>query len=78
MILHVTELRNQIFRVFKMIDSGEDVTIIKKDSNKRYKIIPLEETSKPDIEAVAKRMGSIGIKTQTSKEMKKIFEKRYE
>ncbi len=78
MILHVTELRNQIFRVFKMIDSGEEVTIIKKDSNKRYKIIPLEETSKPDMETVAKKMGSIGIKTTNSKQMKKIFEKRYE
>ncbi|MBI2315183.1 hypothetical protein HYU93_03980 [Candidatus Daviesbacteria bacterium] len=78
MILHVTELRNQIFKVFKMIDGGEEVTIIKKDSNKRYKIIPLEEGSKPDIETVAKRMGSIGIKTQSPGQMKKIFEKRYE
>lgn len=78
MILHVTELRNQIFRVFKMIDAGEDITIIKKDSNKKYRIVAVKEAVKPDIVEIAKEMGAIGIKTMTPREMKKILENRYE
>lgn len=78
MILHVTELRNQIFKVFKMVDDGEDVTIIKKDSNRRYKIIPVKEKAKRDIVKIAEEMGEIGLKSMSVKEMKKIFESRYE
>lgn len=78
MLLHVTELRNQIFRVFKMIDAGEDITIIKKDSNKKYKIVAVKATPKPDMEEIAERMGNIGFKTLPPKRMKEIFENRYE
>lgn len=78
MILHVTELRNQIFRVFKMVDAGEEVTIIKKDSNKKYRIIPVKIDDNTDTERVAKEMAFIGIKTLSPKEMKKVFESRYE
>lgn len=78
MILHVTELRNQLFRVFKMVDAGEEVTIIKKDSNKRYKIIPVKELPQKDVVKIAKEMGEIGLKTMSPKQMKKIFETRYE
>lgn len=78
MIFHVTELRNQIFRVFKMVDAGEDVTIIKKDTNKRYKIIPVKEATGANKELVAKQMGAIGFKSMSAEELKKIIEKRYE
>lgn len=78
MILHMTELRNQIFKVFKMVDDGEDVTIIKKDTNRRYKIIPVKEKTKRDIVKIAEEMGKIGLKSMSVKEMKKIFESRYE
>ena len=78
MILHVTELRKQIFRVFKMVDAGEDVTIIKKDTNKRYKIVPVKEPPKKDIVKIAKEMGKIGFKAPSMRRMKKIFESRYD
>ena len=77
MILQVTELRDQLFRVFKMVDAGEDITIVKKDSGKKYKIISVKERV-TDIEKVAKEMASIGVKCQSLLEMKKIFETRYE
>lgn len=78
MILHVTELRHQIFRIFKMVDAGEDVTIIKKDSNKKYKIVAVEEDSKPDTIEIAKQMGEIGLKTMSPQEIKKIIETKYD
>lgn len=77
MILHVTELRNQIFKVLKMVDAGENVTIIKKDTNKRYRIVPVKE-SKKDIVKIAEEMGKIGFKAPSLKKMKRIFESRYE
>lgn len=78
MILHVTELRNQIFRVFKMVDAGEDITIIKRDTNKKYKIVPVKESTKKDRSKIVEEMGKIGIKTMSIGKMKKIFETRYE
>jgi len=76
MILQATDLRKQLFKVFKMIDNGEDITIIKRDSGKKYKIIPVKEDHK-DMAKIAKEMGEIGFKSPSIKEMKKIFESRY-
>lgn len=78
MNMHVTDLRNQIFKVLRMVDEGVEVTIIKKDSNKSYKIIPVKGPPKKDIMKIAKQMGDIGIKSMSPQEMKKIFETRYE
>lgn len=61
-----------------MVDEGQDITIIKKDSNKKYRIVPVKEPAKKDIMKIAKEMGDIGIKTMNPREMKKIFETRYE
>lgn len=78
MILHITELRNQIFRIFKMVDAGEDVTIVKKDSNKFYKIVPVREDAAVNKETIAKQMGNIGFSGLPPKEIKRILETRYE
>lgn len=78
MNMHVTNFRNQIFKVLQSIDEGADVTIIKKDTNKRYKIVPVKGSPKKDIVKIAKEMGNIGFKAPSMKEMKRIFESRYE
>ncbi len=61
-----------------MVDAGEDITIIKKDTNKKYKIVPVKEAPKKDIVKLAKEMGEIGLKAPSLKKMKQIFESRYE
>lgn len=78
MNLHVTDFRKQIFKVLKKVDEGEEVTIIKKDSNKKYKIVPVKEPPKKDILKIAREMGEIGFKAPSMKKMKRIFESRYE
>lgn len=80
MILHVTELRNQIFKVFRLVDSGEEVTIIKKDSNRKYKIVPVTDASQPDIVKLAKEMGKIklGLGSLTPKQIKQTLETKYD
>ncbi len=78
MNMHVTDVRNQIFKVLKMVDEGADITIIKKDSNKKYRIVPVKDSPKKDIMKIAKEMGEIGFKAPSMKEMKRIFESRYE
>lgn len=54
------------------------MTIIKKDTNKRYKIVAVKEKAKRDIVKIAEEMGKIGLKSMSVKEMKKILETRYE
>ncbi len=80
MILHATELRAKLFHVFKLVDQGEEVTIVKKDSNKKYRIIPLDEGSKPDIAKVAQEMGEIklGLGSLSPRQLKKILETKYD
>ena len=80
MIIHVTELRNQIFRVFKMVDAGQQVTIIKKDSNKKYRIVPIKEPPKKDIVKIAQEMGKIGLGlgSYSPSGIKQIIETKYE
>ena len=77
MIIQVTDFRKQLFQTLKRADAGEDITIIKNDTNRKYKLVPVK-TPKKDIVKIAKRMGKIGITTMSPQEMKKIFETRYE
>ena len=79
MIIYVTDFRKELFKIFKMVDEGEDVTIIKKDTNKRYKIVPVK-TPKKDIVKIAQQMGKIGLGlgSLSAKEIKKIIETKYE
>lgn len=78
MIIHVTEFRKQLFQTLKRADAGEDITIIKNDTNKKYNLVPVKETPGKDIVKIARRMGKIGITTMSLQEMKKIFERRHD
>ncbi len=78
MIVPITQFRNNIFKMLQKVDSGEEIVVIKKDSNRKYKIIPIEDKPKKDIVAIAKEMGEIGFKAPSLDKMKKIFESRYD
>lgn len=63
-----------------MVDAGEEVTIIKKDSNKRYKIVSVKGTSKRDVIKIAEQMGKIGLGlgSLSPKQLKRRIETKYE
>ncbi len=75
----ITKARANIFKIFKMVEEGTDVVIIKKDSNKRFKVSLIDQEPKKDIVKIAKEMSKIGLKAgnMTPGQMKKIFENRF-
>jgi hypothetical protein len=78
MIIPITQLRKQIFTIFRKIDTGEEVTIVKRDTGKRYKIIAAPPEEK-DLAEFAKKMAAVNLKPSFSpQEMKGIFESRYD
>lgn len=74
----LTEARANIFKIFKMVEEGQDIIIIKKDTNKKFKVSLIDQEPKKDIVKIAQKMRQIGLNTGhlTPKQMKKIFESR--
>jgi len=60
--VYATEARRQFFKLLSMAASGEDVTIVKKETGDRFKLT-LFEKSVPDkdIEQILAEIGEIGL-----------------
>lgn len=72
----LTEARANIFKIFKMVEEGQEVVIIKKDSNKRFKVSLVEEAPKVDKVALLKTAPGLGMANLTPLEIKTILNTR--
>lgn len=77
-VVTATEARTNLFDLLKKAENGDEVIIVKRDSNKRYKIVAIAEKPKKNIAAILDEMGKIGFNAPSIKRMKEIFETRYE
>lgn len=76
-VISATQARIKFFDLLKMAEEDKEVIIIKRDNNRRFKLIAVKE-SKKNVEKLLKEMGNIGIESMSPKQMKKIFETRYD
>lgn len=75
-IFKVSEARTNLFKIFKLVSKGEDVVVVNNDTKEKFKISRFEDKPKADKMAIVKKMGKIGFKTKSWKEMKAIIETR--
>lgn len=72
----ITEARANIFKIFQMVAEGQEVIIIKKDSNERFKVSLIDQKPQKNRLAIAKSMAKSGFKSLPIEEMKKILNTR--
>ncbi|MBI2641506.1 type II toxin-antitoxin system prevent-host-death family antitoxin [Candidatus Roizmanbacteria bacterium] len=74
-----TEARQHFFELLRQAEEKGEVTIIKKDAKRRFKLIFVKEKKKREnVDKILKEIAAIGLKTKPWEEMKKIIETRYE
>lgn len=72
-IFTATEARQNFFEILKIVEKGKEAIIVKKDEDKRFKLILAEKEKQPNKVAIVKKMGKIGLKTMSVRKMKEII-----
>lgn len=77
-VVTATEARTKLFDLLKRAENGEEVIIVKKDSNKRFRLESIKEAHQKDIVKIAKEMGEINFPFMSPQEIKKIVLTKYD
>jgi hypothetical protein len=76
-VLYAAEARAHFFKILKMAATGEEVIIVNKETNQRFKISLLEEGQTAEKEAILKEMAGINFKSQSPEKIREILLKKY-
>lgn len=78
-IFNASEARVNLFKIFRMVAQGEEVVIVNKDTDQKFKVSLFEdERLEDDTEAVLQEMAKINIKTLSPKEIREIILTKYD
>lgn len=77
-VVTATQARANLFDLLKRAENGEEVIIVKKDSNKRFRLESIKEARQKDIVKIAKEMGEINFPFISPQEIKKIILTKYD
>lgn len=74
-VVTATEARTNLFDLLKRAENGEDVIIVKRDSNKKFKLSAMKREDK-SIDKLLDEFAKIGLRTMPLGEMKRIISTR--
>ncbi|MBI2594025.1 hypothetical protein HYW44_05290 [Candidatus Daviesbacteria bacterium] len=78
-IFNASEARVNLFKIFRMVAQGEEVVIVNKDTDQKFKVSLFEdERLEDDTEAVLQEMAKINIKALSPKEIREIILTKYD
>jgi len=72
-IVSATEARKNFFQILVAAEKGIETVIVKKDSNKKFKIIYIQNEAKVDIEKLLDEIADIGLHAGTPEEIKEVL-----
>lgn len=77
-VVTATEARANLFDLLNKAERGEEVIIVKKDSNKRFKLIKEKNNPKANKALIVKQMGGIDFPFMSPQEIKKVILTKYD
>lgn len=77
-IFNASEARANLFKIFRLVAKGEEVVIINKDTDQKFKVSLFEEEEENDTEAILKEMANINIKALSPQEIKQVILTKYD
>lgn len=75
-IFKASEARANLFKIFRLVSKGEEVIVVNNDTREKFRISRFEEKPRVDKVAILKKMGKIGLRTNSWDKMKAIIETR--
>lgn len=70
----ITEARDQLHRLLKMVLGGENVMIINNANNQKFQLKVVEENTDKQLTQLLKQFASSKLKSKSPKDIKKILE----
>lgn len=71
-----SEARANLFKLLKIAEEGEDVVIVNKDTNQKFKLSLIEEGEQQNKEAILNQLVNLNFKSKSPQEIKKIIENK--
>ncbi len=73
-VFFVSEARAQLFKLLKMVEQGEDVVVVNKENNAKFKISLLKEEAQTKKHPLLKKLASSNLKSKSPQDIKRILE----
>lgn len=77
-VISATQARAKFFDLLKNAEEGKDVVIVKRDNNRRFKLVAVEEKPVKNVNKILREMGEIGFPFMSPQEIKKIILTKYD
>lgn len=71
-----SEARANLFKLLKMVESGEDVVIVNKDTSQKFRLSLIEEEPQANKEVILNQLASLNFKSKSPEEIKRIIQEK--
>lgn len=76
-MFYASEARAQLYKLLKMVASGEDVIILNKESNQKFKVSLVTDRKESEKLALLRQLANSNLKSRSPEKIKKIIENKY-
>lgn len=76
-MFYAAEARAQLYKLLKMVASGEDVIILNKESQQKFKVSLITDRAESEKLAILKQFANTNFKSNSPENIKKIIENKY-
>lgn len=71
-----SEARANLFKLLKMVQEGEDVVIVNKDTNQKFKLSLIEKSELQNKETILNQLANLNFKSKSPREIKRIIQNK--
>lgn len=71
-----SEARANLFKLLKMVEGGEDVVIVNKDTSQKFRLSLIEEEPQANKEVILNQLASLDFKSKSPEEIKRIIQEK--
>ncbi len=71
-----SEARANLFKLLKMVESGEDVVIVNKDTSQKFRLSLIEEELQVSKGVILNQLASLDFKSKSPEEIKRIIQEK--
>lgn len=72
-----SEARASLFKLLKMVEGGDDVVILNRETNRKFRLSLVNEEGTSDKEIILHQLLDLNFRSKPPKEIKKIIQDKY-
>ncbi|MBI2595360.1 hypothetical protein HYW46_01335 [Candidatus Daviesbacteria bacterium] len=73
-VFYATEARGKLFELLRLVEKGQEIMIIKKDSNSKFKLSLIKKEGNSSKASLAQNLAGLDFKSRSPQEISRIIE----